>query len=130
MDLAKEWRSRRWKRLLRIIDQLPAHSRLAEARLDDEQVAEQILAFEDKHPNAKPSRRVSDFTPEVDLLSTLVDRVGELTQAVVAAAGAQPRKVTPVPRPKTAVDRVRARRSLAKHRRLVARVLPHRAGQV
>lgn len=129
-DLAVLWKQRRWQYLLDIIDRLPRTSALAEAMAEDEQLADRMLARADTDTNAPrrpPSRRVSEYSAEVELLSALLDRVGEVVQAVAASAGAKPRKVTPAPRPVTAMERARTRRAKAKHRDVVARVLPQPA---
>ncbi|HEX8632244.1 MAG TPA: hypothetical protein VF755_29145 [Catenuloplanes sp.] len=120
VDLVGQWQARRWRRLLNLIDGLPRTSAYAEALADDEQLAEQLL---DRPPG--PGRvPMSEFSPELEMLTNVFDRLGELIQAVTAAAGGKPPKVRPHPRPRTAMDRVRQRRSMAKHRTVVARMLP------
>jgi hypothetical protein len=125
-DLAVLWRTRRWRKLLNLIDQLPRDTAYMEAVADDEQLATFLLSRPDGHskkPSA-PTRRLSEYSAEVEVLSAILDRLGEVTQAIVASAGAKPRKVTPAPRPVTALERMRTRRALTKHRSLVSRVLP------
>ncbi len=75
---------------------------------------------------SKPVRRMSDWSVTVELLSSILNRLGELTQAVAALGGAKPHKITPAPVPQTAMDRARNRRRFDNHRRLVARVLPQK----
>lgn len=125
MDLAKEWQSRRWRRLLNIIDRLPRHSAYFEALCDDEEMAEHLA----RQPESKsqPRRRMSEWSATVELLTAVLNRLSELIQAVAALGGAKPRKVPSAPYPVTALDRVRNRKRLEKHRSLVARVLPHKA---
>lgn len=72
---------------------------------------------------------MSEYSPEFEMLANLYDRLGDLIQATIAAQGGKPPKVKPYPRPSTALDRVRERRRYDKHRRLVARVLPHKTQQ-
>ncbi len=74
-----------------------------------------------------PKRRMSEWSVEVELLSTAVDRLSELIQTIAATAGAKPSRIQPQPRPQTAAERVEARMRLQKHRSIVARVLPHKA---
>ncbi len=93
----------------------------------DEDLAAEMLRQD--RPEPRPQRRMSDWTPEVELLSVVVDRLAELSQTVAASRGAKPRQIAPAPRPVTATDRVRERQRLVKHRSIVARVLPHKAAQ-
>jgi hypothetical protein len=69
---------------------------------------------------------MSEWSPVVELLTLLANRLGELTQVVAALGGAKPGRVPPLPAPVTALDRVRHRVRRRKHAALVARVLPHR----
>jgi hypothetical protein len=124
LDLATEWRSRRWRRLLNIIEHLPRTSAYREAVAQDEDLARHMLS---KAPleESKPIRRMSDWSAEVELLTAVLDRLGEVVQAVAALGGAKPKKVPAAPRPVTAYERVHRRRRSERHRSLVARVLPH-----
>lgn len=122
LDLATEWRSRRWRRLLNIIDQLPRNSRYVEAMTQDEQLALRMAGLPE-NPDPGPKRRMSDWSVPVELLTAILNRLGELTQAVAALGGAKPRKVPPAPVPQTALDRVRNRQRFDKHKALAARVL-------
>lgn len=121
LDLATEWRSRRWRRLLNIIDHLPRDSAYFEAVADDDELAERVAANPPKEQG--PRRRMTDWSPTVELLSAILDRLAELTQTVAALGGAKPRKVPRAPHPVTAVDRARTRRRFEKHQKLTARVL-------
>jgi hypothetical protein len=126
LDLATEWRSRRWRRLLNLIDHLPRNSAYFQALSNDDLFAAQMLDQEDT-AKAGAKRAMSEWSVEVELLSSLLDRVGELISVTLAAAGAKkPPKVTPAPRPATAVERVRNRRRWEKHQWLTARMLPHK----
>jgi hypothetical protein len=93
---------------------------------DDEHLAALML---DQPASPGQGRRISEWSPELEMLTNLYDRAGELIAAVVAAAGAKPPKVRPAARPTTALQRVRRRQHLAAHRSLVARLLPHQAVQ-
>ncbi len=128
LDLATEWRSRRWRRLLNVIDNLPRDSRYFEARVNDEQMVEQILAVEDKTAagNAQPTRRMADWSAQVELLTAILNRLSEVAQGIAALGGAKPRQVPPAPMPTTAFEIVRARMRTRKHEALVSRLLPQR----
>ncbi len=81
----------------------------------------------EKETRAKPPRRrMVDWSPTVEILSAILDRLGELTQAVAALGGAKPHKLQRAPVPVTAYDRARDRIREKKHHSLVARVLPGR----
>ncbi|MEU4218123.1 hypothetical protein [Actinoplanes sp. NPDC026623] len=124
LDLHELWQQRRWRRLLNVIDALPRNSHFVEALSDDEQLAEHLL---DRPPAGagRLAASMSQFSPELEMATHTYDRLGELIQAVTAAAGGKPPKIPAYPRPRTAADRIRKRRARAQHRNLVARLLPH-----
>ncbi len=119
-----EWRQRRWRRLLSIIDQLPRNSRYCEAVAQDEQLAEVLLDEPDADVSPKPVRRLSEWSVPVELLTAILNRLGELTQAVAMLGGAKPRKIQPAPFPTSVMEKLRKRRREKQHRALVALVLP------
>lgn len=125
VDLAREWRSRRWRRLLNLIDHLPAHSAYAEALAADEDLAVAVLAH--PQPDGATGPRVSEWTSERAALAEISDKLSTLIAATIAAAGSRPPKLIPSPRPRVAADQVRERQRAAAHLSLVERVLPDRA---
>lgn len=127
IDLGTEWRARRWRKLLNIIDHLPRNSSYVEAMAMDEELALEVLRRPEK--KTPPRRRMSEWSAEVELLSTAVDRLSELIQAIAAGHGAKPTRLNPQPRPETAHERVKHRERVRKHNSIVARVLPHKANQ-
>lgn len=114
-----------------MIDHLPRHSAFAEAVSQDEQLAKSMVDQGDSPAAGKgPRRRLSEFTPAVELLSVVADRVGELITVTAAVrGGGKPHRMKPMPRPTTALERIREKRRLAAHRSLVARVLPGKASR-
>lgn len=61
-------------------------------------------------PQAPP---LTEFSAEVQALAVVADRLGELINAVVVnhpSGKGKPSRVSPYPRPVTAIDRMRARR--------------------
>jgi hypothetical protein len=93
-----------------------------EAMSQDEKLAEQLAARPE--PGNRPAtRRMSDWSATVELLTAILNRLGELTQAVAALGGAKPRTVPSAPVPATAIDRVRNRKRFERHNTLAARVL-------
>lgn len=123
------WRERRWAELLVLIDWLPRHSAFMQAISDDEEFAELVLTESEKRDKfdrtKQPDRRpkISEWDLNAEKLTDIVDRLGELMQATVAAAGGKPPKVRPQPRPKTAIDKLREKRRYEHHRKVVSRVL-------
>lgn len=118
-DVGELWRARRWRLLLNLIDHLPPWSHYGAAVADDEDYASAALARE-----AKPQPpSVAEWTPLVDAVNALVDRVGDLISATAAGRGGRiqiPRRDRPV----TAIDRVREQRSEQQRLSLVKRLLP------
>lgn len=86
-----------------------------------------LAATGDGEDEPPPRMRLSDYSPEVALLSTLNDRIAGVAAAIVAAAGVKPSVPKPMPRPETAVDRRRGEQRVTQHRSLVAALLPSRA---
>jgi hypothetical protein len=119
MDLATEWRSRRWRKLLNLIDWLPRNSPYIEAVANDDEVAASLV---DEPSGSGP--RMSEWSPEREATVDAVDRLGNVLQAIVAVAGVKPPSVTRMPRPDTAFDRELRRRRQQRHLDLVAMVLP------
>ncbi len=127
LDLNIEWQSRRWRRLLNMLDGLRRTSHVQEALAMDEQLAEQYLELQRRHgrrdePRRKATRRVSEFSVEAELLSFAVDRLGELLVAHAVSRGGRRRKVEPMPRPDSALHRVKERNSRRHHKYTVARM--------
>jgi hypothetical protein len=125
LDLNVEWQSRRWRRLLNLLDGLRRTSHVYESLTQDDELAEIWLEQERRagtESSRKGHRRMTEFSVEAELLSYTVDRLGELIQAQATGKGARRRKVEPMPRPETAMQRVRDRRTRRKHDFVVARV--------
>lgn len=118
------WRQRRWRELLNILEFLPRTSAYAQAMATDEKLAEQInQTSEAAGRTAKWSRTHREYSPEVEMLSAVFDRLGELIRAVAATRGSNSKPPPPAPRPVSAIERVRRRTAAEKHRRLAARVI-------
>jgi hypothetical protein len=88
---------------------------------DDDEVARAVLARRD---DTVPHPPLAQWTPELDTLAQILDRLGNLIGAVMAVAGNSPPRVTPALRPHTAFDRQRLEIRMTTHRRLVAQLLP------
>lgn len=86
-----------------------------------EELLEMVLTedeSQDKHP------RFSEFSPETEALYIVADRLGDVCSGLVGLGGGKPKRTQPLPRPKTAVQRVKDRQRRVRHEALVARVLP------
>lgn len=81
----------------------------------------------------QPGESVSsfrDYTAEVARLDTIIDKLNGVIVAVFKAANAKGVDMPkPVPRPRTALDRVIVEERERMHKELVARVLPHKRKQ-
>lgn len=71
---------------------------------------------------AEPRERISEWSGIREALARVEDALRANTAVAVAAAGGKPGTVQPVPRPVTALDRVKRARRLAEHRALVAKL--------
>jgi hypothetical protein len=121
--LAALWRSRRWRLLLNILEHLPRTSAYAQALATDEELAERFAELPDTQPRATWSRSHREYTPEVEMLSAVFDRLGEVIRAIAASRGALGKPAPPAPRPVSAFERVRHRLARRKHERFAARVV-------
>lgn len=115
------WRSRQWRRLLNLIDHLPAASYYAEAQANDDEIARAWLASGNKASEYRP--RVSTWDPIVAELHNITDWLGAVYGAVLRSGGVKPPPVKPRPRPVTAIERMERRIREEQHDRLSAFVL-------
>lgn len=93
--------------LLNLIDHLPRTSAFQQALAQDDELAQQeALASPESSTRDIP---LSEFSPEVEALAAVVDRLGEVTATLVAVNGGKPSPPRPYPRPVTAWDRARAK---------------------
>lgn len=103
------------------MNKLPTASAYVEAVAGDDEYAAAVLDREaDAGTVSGPP--LSQWTAEAQMLTAIYDRLGEVINAVIAAAGGKPTQPTPAPRPVTAFDRARQRIRQEKHRSLVAEV--------
>lgn len=103
---------------------LPRTSAYAEAMATDEELAVQVLQIPQADRKAQWSREHRDYTPEVEMLTAVFDRIGELIRVTAQARGGRTSRAGSLgPRPVNAVERVRARSAREKHERLASRLL-------
>lgn len=116
-DTARLWRERRWRLLLNLVDHLPSDSHTVAAMADDDELAARL-------PEPKPGPPpLQGWSPEVDKLTLIADRLGELITAVHNTVAKKPRRAPrPLPRPQTARDRIKQHRRRAKHDHIKAQL--------
>ncbi len=125
------WRSRRWRKLTNILEQLPRTSAYAQALATDEELAQEIARLPDSELDrpGEWTRSHRDYTAEVEMLTAVFDRLGELILVSAASRGARGKPASPGPRPANAIEKVRRRLTRERHDNLVARVLKNRRKQ-
>jgi len=102
-----------------LVSRLPADSALVEAQADDPDYAAWVAAQPSSGPGAP---RLSEWSPPVELLAAIFDRLGDITSALAALGGVKPGRPQLWPRPLTEVDRARRQERVNKHLSLVAEV--------
>lgn len=117
------WRSRRWRKLWNIIQNLPRNSHYVQAISLDHDLARASLARNDKPPEAQ-HLPMSEYSTEVEVLHQIYSMIGNVMSAVVASGGNKPPRIRPLPGPRTAYQIERSKRRAVKHRSLVSRVIP------
>lgn len=109
------------RRLLNLIDHLPRTSAFSHAQSQDDELAEQA-----PESDAEPGVPLTEWSPEVEALAVVVDRLADVANAVIASQGGKPTRVQPYPRPVTAFDRVRAKRRDKAYVDLKSKLFPDR----
>jgi hypothetical protein len=129
LDLGALWRARLFKRILRLIDQLPRNTRYAHAVANDPEHVEAILKATGGQPGKAKGPSIADFTLESELLMEIFDAVQQNTNAVLAAGGAKNLpKLKPRRRPDTVHEDVSIRQAQSAHAKLVKKIFGGRPG--
>lgn len=113
----------RWAFALTLIDHLPRTSAFAAAVAQDDELAAEVGDL----PKGSDIVSLTEWTPEVQALAAIVDRLAELINAVVVnhpSGKGRPTRVRPWPRPVTAFDRARTRRIREAADDMVAQLFP------
>jgi hypothetical protein len=100
------------------IEGLARHSRFAEAMAQDDDLARTPRATGD---SSAPSVRHTEWTPETERLTKIIERLGELIVTISAIAGGKA-NVPPEPRPISATDRLQAQAEHDEYLELLADV--------
>ena len=118
------WRQRRWRRLLNLIDHLPANSFMNQALVNDVEYARLVTAerkrLEKAGKKADSGPSMATWSPEMNLLAVIADRLAVL----IEVQKTNPRKPVQYPRPKTAFDRLEVEEMREIHNRLTAALVP------
>lgn len=115
---------RPWSQLYRFLARLPRWSHFHASVMDDEESVAGLLDQEaDREPGAFGLR---DWTHERELLTAIVDQLGALhaTLIQVNSDGGKRPEWEPMRRPKTALDRMEARRAKEAHEQRVRMLRP------
>lgn len=122
VDVHDLWRGRLTPReLLNLVDHLPRTSHYQDALAQDDEVHDGTVTAPSGQPKGPP---LTEYSPEVEALSAVIDRLGEVINAVLAAGGGKPKLVRPWQRPVTAADRRRAREREAANEALEQQLFP------
>lgn len=99
-----------------------------EAQADDDELAEVVLETVTEQP--EPRRRLSEWSPEVEALAAVVDRLSEVVGVLVVANGGKNPRIKPFLRPVVAADRIRSRKAREQHEHVLSliRFEPEDAG--
>jgi hypothetical protein len=127
LDLGELFRERRWRFLLTLLMQLPQTSNMKAKLADDEEFARSVLRgrdIDDLRQPGKATVSLTEFSPEVAALFDVVDRLGDVCAGLRGLSGAKARPPRPLPRPKTAFDRVAFENRRRAHKALWERVKP------
>lgn len=121
------WRARQWRLLLNLIDRLPRASHYQEAVVGDEEHVRMLVEASERSGQKPPTGpRMSDWTPDHEVLVGILDAVRALTVTTVRMnlpKGKPGPKFEPSERPRTAFDKIRHQVKQARHDALADRVL-------
>lgn len=104
---------------------MPRESHYKSEVFDSDDYAEQMLEAQRQAEEQQKKRTMLGYSDVLDALYNIADRLGALysvTIAVNSENGKAP-DVAPMPRPETAVDRIRDKKFMQRHRGRVAKLL-------
>ncbi|MBF6332373.1 hypothetical protein [Nocardia transvalensis] len=114
-----------WRTVWRLKDRLPRESHYKTAVAMDEQLAETAAAQPEPDADDYEPPTPLGYTLEAYLLLTIIDCLQGVQAAVIASTGTKPPALQPMPRPQTALDRVREQRWRDRMQALVDLFAPH-----
>jgi hypothetical protein len=109
---------RPWPQLLRLVERLPDHSHYKVAIHDDE-LAQRLHDIADETGRRQSVRRTVDahtWTPERAVLTDVADILLSIRSSLEAQRTGKRQKITPMPRPRLARDRIETVASQQRHR--------------
>lgn len=95
----------------RLIDQLPkdpSRSRFALAKAESDELADMIV---DEVPESSSRPPLEGWDTVASMAAVIADRISETISAIVTTSGNKAPRVKPIPRPETAIDRAKRRKS-------------------
>lgn len=128
VDLAALFHERRWVTLLGLIDSLRRPNRFWSARLNDPEFAEMVLRHEDENGDSGEwAPPLEEYDLLAQLISHLIDVTGTIPATIAAVVGGKSTKPKPFPRPRTAIDLLREKRSAEMQADIISIFAPHAA---
>lgn len=124
------WQSRRWARLLELIDRLPRDSRYTQAVSLDEEYAAMLVEKFGVNPKPSPPP-MSEYSFEYEALLNITDQLQAIYIAFLGAnskKGSQVPQMKPAARPETAFEKAKHRSNQAVYERLESMLFPRRQG--
>lgn len=115
---------RRVRKLLNLILALPRNTLTQEGVANDDELVESLMAGRDEDAPTPPIR-MAEFSPEVEALYGVVDRLGDVVSGLVGLGGKKPPKIAALRRPQTAWERIAHKRDVTRHESIVNRLLPN-----
>lgn len=113
----------RWKFTLALVDHLPRTSSYVQAVSQDDEIAEAAGHV----PPSLAGPSLTEWTPEVEALAAVIDRLGEVINGLRVIHPSGKGKAVHVPpyrRPTTAFDRARIRREVRLSEAAIAKAFP------
>lgn len=135
LSAGEMWRSRRWREMLDLIDQLPTNSQMHALMTSDEEHMEALIrGSKDAEPRPGAGRpSMAEWGQLESMVASLIDAVnrGTATQTAIANPKGPKPHVQPYPRPYTAAEKVNYKIQREEHQSMVNALLRDRtAGTV
>lgn len=105
--------------MLRLVERLPDHSHYKVAIHNDDELAARLREVEaatGRRPPTRPTVDAHTWTPERAILTDVADILLSIRSSLEAQHTGKRQKVTPMPRPRFARDRIEAAASQQRHR--------------
>lgn len=126
-NLGELWRSRQWRKLLNLIDHLPQNTYYAAEVSTDIDHAVMLLKAQQRAKSegkAGKAPSMATYSPEVERLDKVIDKLSELAYITAKANQGNPKKPDPQQRPASAMEIARLRVRREQHDMLRSRLLP------